>query len=74
MMPAKYSLDTIPKPRDQRITLEKVPEQCLAAIIYSWGRGFERNRDEGEELLTEALSFEAVFERQHGPIKRPLQS
>ena len=51
MMPAKYSLESIPKPRDQRIILEKVPEQYLAAIIYSWGRGFERNQEKGKELL-----------------------
>jgi hypothetical protein len=35
MMPASYSIDTLPKPKDPNVTIRQVPEQYIAAIKYS---------------------------------------
>ena len=35
MMPASYSIDTLPKPKDPSVTVRQVPAQYIAAIEYS---------------------------------------
>ena len=35
MMPASYTLDTLPEPVDPNVTLRKVPSQRIAAVRYS---------------------------------------
>ena len=47
MMPASYTLKTLPKPLDARVTLRQVPERRLAAVRYSgfWSEeGYLRNK------------------------------
>ncbi len=35
MMPGSFTMQTTPKPRDERITIRQVPERTMAAIEYS---------------------------------------
>jgi SOUL heme-binding protein len=35
-MPAKYTLETLPKPKDARVTFRKVPPRTVAAMRYTW--------------------------------------
>jgi hypothetical protein len=47
-MPAKYTIDTLPKPNDDRIVLREIPAQPVAAIIYSgtWSRSrYEKHKE-----------------------------
>ena len=47
MMPASYTLNTLPKPLDPKVTLREVPARKLAAIRYSgfWSEeGYLRNK------------------------------
>lgn len=41
VMPAMYSLDTVPTPTDSRITIRQIPEQVAAAATFS-GRWTEQ--------------------------------
>jgi hypothetical protein len=36
-MPAEWTLETLPKPLDSRITLKKIPERTLFAVRYHGG-------------------------------------
>lgn len=36
VMPKKYTLDTLPIPRDGRVTLRSVPSRTVAALSFSW--------------------------------------
>jgi len=44
MMPARYNLDTLPEPLDERVRLREVPGRRMAAIRYS-GRWTRRRYD-----------------------------
>jgi len=47
MMPASYTLETLPKPLDPEVTLRQVPARRLAAVRYSgfWSEeGYLRNK------------------------------
>lgn len=35
MMPASYSLDTLPTPKDPRVVLKEIPAQYMAVVRYS---------------------------------------
>ncbi|MEN6332553.1 MAG: heme-binding protein [Smithella sp.] len=35
MMPAAYTLDTLPEPKDPEVTLRQVPARRMAAVLYS---------------------------------------
>lgn len=51
MMPASYSLETLPEPKDPKVTLRQVPARHIAAVRYSgfWSKkGYIRNRDKLE--------------------------
>ncbi len=54
VMPEDYSLDTLPRPKDSRITLRQVPAKLMAARRYS-GSWSERNYRKNETMLLEAL-------------------
>lgn len=48
MMPSELSRDTLPKPKDPRISIRQIPSRTFAAIRYSgtWSkRNYERNLD-----------------------------
>lgn len=50
MMPASYSLETLPTPRDRTITLRQVPARHMAAVTYS-GLWNEKNYRQHKERL-----------------------
>ena len=54
MMPSSYDLETLPTPNDDRVMLERVDAQRLAAIRYRgrWSKaGYERHLEALEETL-----------------------
>jgi hypothetical protein len=55
VMERKYTLDTLPQPRDPRIRLEKQAGRVMAVHRYS-GRWTEENYSKNEAKLMEALS------------------
>jgi hypothetical protein len=47
-MPAKYTIDTLPEPNDDRIVLREIPAQPVASIRYSgtWSRArYEKHKE-----------------------------
>ncbi|MFO7813475.1 MAG: SOUL family heme-binding protein [Pseudomonadota bacterium] len=56
MMPSSLTMDSIPKPNDERIALRSVPEQTMAAIRYSgfWSEsGYQKNKSRLERWIDE---------------------
>jgi len=49
-MPSKYSIDTLPKPLDERIKFEEIPQKIIASHQYSWLSSKKRNDKKAEEL------------------------
>lgn len=54
-MPAKYSMETLPSPMDERIRLRSVPERRVAALCFS-GRANERVADSKRQELFDRLA------------------
>jgi len=50
-MPSKYSLETLPKPEDERIIIEKVESRLIAAHVFSGFWNQEKIEKKGDELL-----------------------
>jgi effector-binding domain-containing protein len=47
LMPAKYTLETLPKPNDERIKIVQAPARLVIAVRYSgkWSKeGYEKNK------------------------------
>ncbi|WP_042938218.1 SOUL family heme-binding protein [Rhodococcus sp. AW25M09] len=53
-MPSKWTMDTLPKPDDDRVTLTAVPAETVAVLRFSGGRGRD-NVEPKMAALTEAL-------------------
>jgi SOUL heme-binding protein len=56
MMPASYTLETLPKPEDPKVTLRQVPARRIAAVRYSgfWSeKGYLRYKLELETWIRE---------------------
>lgn len=77
MMPASYSMETIPMPTDPRVSLREIPPQRMAVIRYS-GRWTEKNYGKQLEALREWMSsngLEAVgdplWARYNAPFSLP---
>jgi effector-binding domain-containing protein len=54
MMPASFTLETIPEPKDPNVVLRQVPERYIAAIRYSgfWSqKGYLRNKAKLQEWI-----------------------
>jgi len=51
MMPAQYTLDTLPRPEDNRITLREEPARIVASIRYSGTWGQKRYDDHKTKLI-----------------------
>jgi len=54
LMPAEYTLETLPKPNDNRVKLKADPGRLMAAVRYSgtWSEdGYEENRALLEEYI-----------------------
>ncbi len=54
MMPSKYTLETLPKPKDPKVYFKWIPVKKMAAVTYS-GRWTESNYQEHLDLLTQEL-------------------
>lgn len=73
MMPAAYTLETLPTPVDQRITLRQVPARRVAAVRYSgfWSEEkYRRHKEQLEAWITAnglAVSGEPVWARYNAP-------
>lgn len=75
IMPAKYTLDTLPEPKDPRIRLRRVESRVLAARTYS-GTWSEKRYRNNEAALLEALEAagltavgEPIFARYNSPFR-----
>lgn len=58
-MPSEWTMDTLPEPDDDRVTLTEVPAETVAVLRFSGGRG----RDDVQPqiaALTEALRAEGI--------------
>lgn len=60
VMPSKYTLQTLPKPKDDRVNIREVPGRLVAARSYSgsWDR---RKYQENEKKLVEAIRKEGLL-------------
>ena len=54
VMPESFTLDTLPSPSDNRITLREIPAKIVAVLQYSGGWSEERYK-EHEAILIKAL-------------------
>jgi effector-binding domain-containing protein len=73
MMPAAYTLETLPEPEAPAITLRQVPAHRMAAVRYSgfWSeKGYLRNKRELESWIQEkglAIAGDPVWARYNPP-------
>lgn len=51
VMPAQYTLETLPQPTDARVVLREVPEKVVAAHRFSWYYTTERIATKKADLL-----------------------
>lgn len=51
VMPANYTLDSTPKPVDQRVIIREIPEKQFAVLRYSGRWGEDTNREKETILL-----------------------
>lgn len=58
MMPSRYSLQTLPRPLDERVVFEEVPGRCVAAVRFSGFTSDARVGEKSREL--------AGWMREHG--------
>jgi hypothetical protein len=55
VMPAEYTLETVPEPLDKRVKIAEIPERLIAALCFSGGWSEAHFEKETQELLN-ALS------------------
>lgn len=77
VMPAKYTMDTIPEPTNDTITIRQIPKHTVAAIRYS-GSWSKEKYDKHEKALYEFIAqndltatAEPVFARYDPPFQLP---
>jgi hypothetical protein len=51
LMPAQYTLETLPEPLDSKVELRKVPERLMAALKYSGTWSKIRYEEKTEQLM-----------------------
>ena len=52
VLPANYTMETVPRPLHDRVALHEVPAAHVAVLRYSWGTSAEKITRLGHELLT----------------------
>jgi hypothetical protein len=73
MMPASYTMETIPQPVNEAVTLREVPARRMAAVRYSgrWTRaGFDKHKELLEAWMASknlSPAGEAVWARYNAP-------
>jgi len=73
MMPASYSLETLPRPRDDKVAIRQVAAQRMAVVTYS-GTWSQANYEESKQALEAWMAAndlkvvgEAVWARYNAP-------
>ena len=51
VMPSAYTLETLPRPRDDRVRLREIPAQRMAVVRFSGFAGEDKVRERTNELL-----------------------
>ena len=51
VMPSKFTKETLPRPKDERVSIREVPERIVAAISFSWYAPPSRKDRKARELL-----------------------
>lgn len=51
VLPAKFSIDTLPVPEDARVEIRKVPARVIAAVRFSWYAPESRKKEKSEALM-----------------------
>ena len=51
VMPAEYSLETLPEPLDPMVVIKQIPSKKVAVLIYSGVLNAERITDKSQQLL-----------------------
>jgi hypothetical protein len=51
LMPAQYTLETLPEPLDSKVELRKMPERLMAALKYSGTWSKSRYEEKTEQLI-----------------------
>ena len=54
LMPAEYTIDSLPEPKDERVKLVQEPARLIAAVRYS-GRWSKKGYEENKALLEEYI-------------------
>ncbi len=73
VMPRSYSLDTLPEPKDPKVTLRQVPARLMASIRYSgiWSeKGYKRNKNKLDAWIKEnrlGVIGEPIWARYNAP-------
>ena len=67
MMPAKYTLDSLPVPKNEQIRFERIPARLMASIQYSWYGSEERN-----QAMAEQLQQWLETKQQYKPVTAPV--
>lgn len=73
VMPSEYTIDTLPKPKDSRIEIVKLPGRRMCAVSYSgsWSKSnYSANKKELEKWMEEngyKASGEAIWARYNPP-------
>ena len=77
VMPARFTLDTVPRPNDARVRLREEPARLMAALRYSGGWGESRYRDHQARLLDAVRAAgltpigEPIYARYNSPFSLP---
>ena len=77
LMPAEYTMQTLPEPTDPAVRLREVPARKMAAVRYSgtWSqKRYEKQRTGLEEFIENQgleIMGEAIFARYDPPFQLP---
>ncbi len=67
-MPAEWTLETLPKPLDNRITLKRIPQRTLFVVQYHGGWSERTYQQELKDLKVEAAKFKVQIKNDQSPI------
>jgi len=77
MMPERFTLETLPRPNDPRVTLREQPGRLMAVLRYSGGWGESRYRTHEAQLLEAVRAAgltaigEPIYARYNSPFSLP---
>ncbi len=77
LMPAKYTMQTLPEPLDPAVRLREIPARKMAAVRYSgtWSKKrYEEHRARLEQFIRDKgmeIAGEAIFARYDPPFQLP---